>query len=155
MATLTDEQFKTFMEERKKDSEMEKAKQEKCPTCGARMARESRMRRFNEDLSDFIRSNRIAKLDSCIQCVRKHVARAMVYHDEITRASGSGMKDGTASINVPINHLKIIGHLGCAIEESDDYPELNALLTSAERAYRYEGLEPDWDKIAEIISITK
>ena len=52
----------------------------------------------------------------------------MIYYEELMTAQGSGTADGTASVSVMKNHLKILGHLGCAIEESEDFTELNALL---------------------------
>ena len=51
------------------------------------------------------------------------------------------------------NHLKILGHLGCAIEESEDFSELNELLIQTERNYRYEGLGPDWEKISDQLKV--
>ena len=68
-------------------------------------------------------------------------------------AQGSGTADGTASVSVMKNHLKILGHLGCAIEESEDYPELNTLLIETERNYRYEGLGPDCGKISDQLKV--
>ena len=64
----------------------------------------------------------------------------------------SGTSDGSASVSVMKNHLKILGHLGCAIEESEDFTELNDLLIQTERNYRYEGLGPDWEKILDFLS---
>ena len=107
------------------------------------------MRLFEDEIGRFLRENRFVKMDSCILCVQKHVSRAMIYYEELMTAQGSGTADGTASVSVMKNHLKILGHLGCAIEESEDYPELNAMLIETERNYRYEGLGPDWGKIME------
>lgn len=126
-----------------------------CPTCGARFERERMMHRFDYSITDFLRQNRVAKLDSCILCVEKHVSRAMIYFDELLTAKGSGTSTGTASVNIPMNHLKILGHLGCAIEESEDYTELNTYLIDAERDYRYEGISPDWSTISSLISDVK
>ena len=124
-----------------------------CPTCGNAQARVRMMRRFEDEIGHFLRENRFVKMDSCILCVQKHVSRAMVYHEELMTAQGSGTADGTASVSVMKNHLKILGHLGCAIEESEDYPELNALLIETERNYRYEGLGPDWGKISDQLKV--
>ena len=79
------------------------------------------MRRFEDEIGRFLRENRFVKMDSCILCVQKHVSRAMIYYEELMTAQGSGTADGTASVSVMKNHLKILGHLGCAIEESEDY----------------------------------
>lgn len=147
MAQMTDEQFEKFMAQRKAESD----KQAKCPTCGARVAREEKMRRFHHDILDYLRDNRMARLDSCIQCVEKHVSRAMTYAEELLTANGSGTANGTAAVNVEINYLKVLGHLGCAIEESEDYTTLHTALIEAERLYRYEGIAPDWKRIASLI----
>ena len=127
-------------------------KDNECPVCQARWKNERQMRRFNSEIIDFLNRNRMVKLDSCTICVKKHVARAMIYYEELLSASGSGTASGTAAVNVPMNHLKIIGHLGCAIEESEDFPELFELLLKSERDYRYEGICPDWETIAKKIS---
>ncbi len=66
----------------------------------------------------------------------------MIYYEELMTAQGSGTADGTASVSVMKNHLKILGHLGCAIEESEDYPELNAMLIETERKSRYAAQGP-------------
>jgi hypothetical protein len=135
----------------KKNQQLTQLRSTSCPVCGAKREREHQMRRFNDDILSFMRDVSIVSLDSCILCVQKHVARAMVYYEELLTARESGMTDGTASVNVKLNHLKILGHLGCAIEESTDYTELNQFLITQERAYRYEGISPDWVKIAELI----
>lgn len=147
MAVFTDEQYQKMMNERKKTQDAERQKKESCAACNARIDREKRMNRACEDILRIVRENRIVKLDSCMLCVKKHVARAMVYADELHYASGSGTADGTASVNIPMNVLKIIGHLGCAIEESEDFPEINAALVKAERQFRYEGVIPQWESI--------
>lgn len=125
-----------------------------CPVCGQHRENERRMRQFNLGILDFIRDQRIVKMDSCILCVKKHIGRAMVYYEEMLTADGSGKADGTASVNVPLNHLKVIGHLGCAVEESEDFAELHSELLRMERAYRYEGIAPDWNLIANLIDRT-
>ena len=122
-----------------------------CPVCGQHRENERRMRQYNMGIIDFIREQRIVKMDSCILCVKKHVGRAMVYYEEMLTAKDSGKEDGTASVNVPMNHLKVIGHLGCAVEESEDFAELHQELLQMERDYRYEGIAPDWVKLANMI----
>ena len=144
---------KEELEAKFKQQRAEREAAEKCPTCGARRNRESMMRRFEDEIGHFLRENRFVKMDSCILCVQKHVSRAMIYYEELMTAQGSGTADGTASVSVMKNHLKILGHLGCAIEESEDYPELNAMLIETERNYRYEGLGPDWGKISDQLKV--
>lgn len=124
---------------------------DRCPTCLARFKREDFMRHFYGEFAAFLRQNRSVKLDSCIFCVEKHVSRAMIYYDELLSAKESGMPDGTASVSIFKNHLKILGHLGCAIEESEEYEALNECLLQSERSYRYEGIEPDWNNIANLV----
>ena len=126
-----------------------------CPSCEARNNRESVMFEFHRDILSFLRANRQAKLDSCIKCVEKHVSRAMTYAAELLTANGSGMADGTARVNVYLDYLKVLGHLGCAIEESEDFTELHSELIKAERLYRYEGIEPDWSALSESIKMYK
>lgn len=127
---------------------LEQQRSSSCPVCGAKRERETHMRRFNDSIIDVLRNVTVASLDSCILCVQKHVSRAMVYYEEMLTATDSGTLDGTASVNVKMNHLKVLGHLGCAIEESTEYIDLNAMLIKHERAYRYEGISPDWPAIA-------
>lgn len=125
-----------------------------CPVCGKHRENERRMRQFNLGILDFIHDQRIVKMDSCILCVKKHVGRAMVYYEEMLTAKDSGKSDGTASVNVPLNHLKVIGHLGCAVEESEDFTELHQTLLQMERDYRYEGIAPDWVKLANMVELS-
>lgn len=119
-------------------------KQAKCPTCGAIRERLGRMERFEDEIVRWLRETNAAASDSCILCVEKHVSRALVLWEELLSATGSGAKDGRAAVNVYRNHIKIIGHLGNAYDESADFPELHELLKGAERNYRYEGIAPDW-----------
>ena len=151
MNAMTDKQFEQMMAERRQKQKDENEKKEKCSSCGARIDRERQMGRFNEDILRFIKNNRIAKLDSCIFCVKKHVGRAMIYADELLSAENSGTSNGTAAVNVPMNILKIIGHLGCAIEESEEFADIHAALIKAERQFRYEGITPDWQQICDLI----
>lgn len=127
---------------------LEQQRSEQCPVCGAHRQRVSTMDRFTSSFTELLHSVKLVALDSCILCVQKHVSRAMVYYEELLTANNSGTSDGTASVNVKINHLKILGHLGCAIEESEDYTDLHNMLIKHERAYRYEGISPDWQAIA-------
>jgi hypothetical protein len=75
----------------------------------------------------------------------------MEYYKEMLTANGSGTAEGTAAVNVKLNHLSVLGHLGCAIEESDEFADLQAAIIKEERNYRYEGVEPDWIYLAALI----
>lgn len=122
-------------------------KQAKCPTCGAIRERVRHMGRFEDEIVRWLRETNAAASDSCILCVEKHISRAMILWEELLSASGSGTKDGVAPVNVYRNHIKIIGHLGNAYDESADFPKLHQLLKEAERAYRYEGIAPNWNEL--------
>lgn len=122
-------------------------KQAKCPTCGAIRERLGRMERFEDEIVRWLRETNAAASDSCILCVEKHVSRALVLWEELLSATGSGTKEGEASVNVYRNHIKIIGHLGNAYDESADFVELHEMLKEAERNYRYEGIVPNWEVI--------
>lgn len=122
-----------------------------CPVCGAKRERERTMARFESDILDYLHRNRLVKRDSCILCVQKHIGRAMEYYKEMLTANGSGTAEGTAAVNVKLNHLSVLGHLGCAIEESDEFADLQAAIIKEERKYRYEGVEPDWIYLAALI----
>ena len=130
-------------------------KQAKCPTCGAIRERLGRMTRFEDEIVRWLRETNAAASDSCILCVEKHVSRALVLWEELLSATGSGAKDGSAAVNVYRNHIKIIGHLGNAYDESADFPELHELLKTAERSYRYEGIAPDWPALLAAMEAVK
>lgn len=122
----------------------EQRRRNACPTCGAIRERMRHMERFEDEIVRWLRETNAAASDSCILCVEKHVSRALVLWEELLSAAGSGAKDGSAAVNVYRNHIKIIGHLGNAYDESADFQELHELLKAAERNYRYEGIAPDW-----------
>lgn len=152
VSNITEEEFDKLMAERTAERE----KQAKCPVCGARREREGRMRHFEMDLLNYLRENRTIKRESCVLCVQKHVGRAKAYHKELMTAKNSGKTDGEAAVNIILNFLDVLGHLGCAIEECDEYPELQETITAQERQFRYEGVEPDWRAIAvEILAVEK
>lgn len=138
-------------EQKIKERQLQAEKTAKCPVCGARRERERTMSRFEHDILSFLRDNRLVKRDSCILCVQKHIGKAMQYYNEMLTAKDSGKADGTAAVNVKLNHLAIIGELGCAIDESDQYAELQTAILEQERQYRYEGIEPNWTYIASLI----
>lgn len=130
-------------------------KQAKCPTCGAIRERMGRMTRFEDEIVRWLRETNAAASDSCILCVEKHVSRALVLWEELLSVAGSGAKDGSAAVNVYRNHIKIIGHLGNAYDESADFPELHEQLKAAERNYRYEGIAPDWPALLAAMEAVK
>lgn len=130
-------------------------KQAKCPTCGAIRERVRRMGRFEDEIVRWLRETNAVASDSCILCVEKHVSRALVLWEELLSAAGSGAKDGSAAVNVYRNHIKIIGHLGNAYDESADFQELHELLKAAERNYRYEGIAPDWPALLALMGKIK
>ena len=151
---MTDAQVTEMREERTRrlsEREEQAKRTANCPVCGARRERERIMSRFEADIVNHLRSQRFIRLDSCIICVQKHIGTAMQYYAELLKAMDSGKADGTARVDVKRNHLKIIGELNCAIDESAEYTDLQTALISAERAYRYEGIEPDWGAITALI----
>ena len=117
-----------------------------CPICGARNKREQRITDFNFHIVEFLRENNITKRDSCIQCVEKHVGYARRLYFELLT-----LNDKTSG-SAELNHIDIIGELRAATEEASEYPELYEELLDAERGYRYEGKEPDWYTICEMIA---
>ena len=153
-SNITKEQAEKIMADHKQKQQkrIEQAeKTAKCPVCGARRERERVMSRFENDIVDFLRRERLIKRDSCILCIQKHIGRAREYYKEMLTAQGSGNVDGNAAVNVKLNHLSVLGHLGCAIEECDEFVDLQDALIIEERTYRYEGVEPDWHLLAELI----
>ena len=124
-------------------------KQNACPVCGAANRRTDYMRDFDFQIIEFLRSNNITKRDSCIACVEKHFGYAMqLFRESLT------LQDAPKG-SVELNHLEIIGELRAATEEASEYETLYFALLQAERDYRYEGLEPDWPKIAQMIAEVK
>ena len=131
-------------------------RQKSCPVCGALRERERFMRRYEDELSEFLRRNNEVKRDSCIYCVEKHVGKAMVLLDELLSNRPLHVEHGTteydARIKTELNHLGIIGNLQAATDEAEEWPELHDTLLAAEREYRYRGTMPDWEKISGLIA---
>ena len=153
-SNITKEQADKILEEYERnrfDREAQAKKTANCPVCGARRERERTMSKFENEIIDYLKRNRFVRFDSCIVCVQKHVGCAIQYYAEMLKASNSGMSDSTAKIDIKRNHLKVIGELGCAIDESTEYTELHTALIAEERKYRYEGIEPDWEYIIALI----
>ena len=131
----------------------------KCPVCGALRDRERFMRRYEDELSEFLRRNNEVKRDSCIYCVEKHVGKAMVLLDELLSNRPLHAEHGTAEydarIKTELNHIGILGNLQAATDEAEEWQELHDTLLSAEREYRYHGTVPDWEKISGLIKNVK
>lgn len=146
------ESDKTFsngtLEDVKKSFEQKK-KEEKCPVCGGVRKRLDFMCRVEDSLARFIRENDLAKRESCLFCVKKHVGKALALFRELEDFDIS--HEGKGKIHTLLNHLEIIGNLQAASDEAIQYKELWQFLLASERAYRYEGLAPDWEKIALLI----
>lgn len=120
-------------------------RQNACPVCGAAHQRSGFMRDFDLQIIEFLRENNITKRDSCIVCVEKHFGYARrLFMESLTLTS-------SAKGSIELNHIDIIGELRAATEEASEYAELYSALLNAEREYRYEGTEPDWQTIAELI----
>lgn len=151
LGNLPDEEALARMRERNQT----RKRIETCPTCGSTFRQIKTMFEFERVIGDWLRDNNAAPFDSCIRCVEKHVGRALVLWEEIFTAEGSGTADGDARVDVVKNHLKIIGHLGNAVDESVEYSELHQALKRAERQYRYCGQAPDWNELCELIAAVK
>jgi hypothetical protein len=141
LSNVTPEQFEAHK------AELEK--QRKCKHCGADRDAMMRMHAFGQSIIDFLRDARLVKRESCIQCVEKHVGKALVLHGELLRATDEN------NVNVGLNHLEIIGNLQAALDEAEAWPELWAAIDVAEREYRYKGVGPDWVKLAEKVNAVK
>lgn len=129
--------------------------QQKCPVCNASRERRYLMGNLEDQIITWLRDNNVTPFDSCILCVEKHVGRAVILWEELLSAKQSGTEDGTARVNIYKNHIKILGHLGNAYDESADYSELHDFLKIAERNYRYEGTAPDWPTLLALMEAVK
>ena len=72
---------------------------------------------------------------SCLECVEKHIGAAMVILSEIHAGY--------------TYHLRLIGHLHEAEEESQDWDSLFRLIRKARKRYQADNIVPDWDIIAQ------
>jgi len=123
--------------------------QRNCPTCGAERDQAMRMFSFEKNIIQHIRERRLVKHDSCIQCVEKHVGKALVLYRELLTATE------TNNVNVELNHLEIIGNLQTATDEAEEWPALHDAIDAAERCYRYKGISPGWEELAKQIRVAK
>ena len=74
---------------------------------------------------------------SCVECVEKHLGAAYVLLTE-TRDLPAGQAGGYAY------HLRAIGHLFEAEDESQEWPELHNAIRGARKAYQADGTMPDF-----------
>lgn len=135
---------------------LDKETSKRCPKCGHSTIGMSRMRSFENSISNFLltlNASGSSSLDAktCLMCIEKHIGDAMTLYKELITADGSGNNSGEASVNTYRNHLEIIGNLCEAYKESTDFIELHDLILISERNYRYEGIEPDWNRIMELM----
>jgi len=75
---------------------------------------------------------------SCITCVEKHLGAAYVL---LTEA-----REGYAY------HLRAVGHLFEAEDESQQWPELHAAIRQARKHYQAAEEMPDWNTLEEMVS---
>lgn len=144
MKQSTEEELKAAMATRKKRST--------CSECGASRNRSRMMGGFNNQIIEFLEDNNITKRDSCINCVEKHFGYARELYKELLTLKQSATQ---VRGSVELNHVEVIGELRAATAESSEYELLYQELLSSERNYRYEGIEPDWIKIAGLIEDVK
>ena len=77
----------------------------------------------------------------CLECVEKHIGAAMVILSEIHAGYAY--------------HLRLIGHLHEAEEESQEWESLFRLIRKARKRYQTKQVIPDWDIIAQELSNVK
>ena len=124
-------------------------KQRTCQTCGTDRKQMMYMHGFEQSIIQYLRDSRFVKRDSCIQCVEKHVGKALVLYKELLTASE------TNNVNAKLNHLEIIGNLQAATDEAEQWQELHDAIDTAEREYRYKGNGPNWGEISGMIQVAK
>ncbi|MCL2117842.1 MAG: hypothetical protein FWH27_05370 [Planctomycetaceae bacterium] len=82
-----------------------------------------------------------ASRPGCLECVEKHLGAAMVILSEIHAGYAW--------------HLRLIGHLHEAEEESQDWDALFRLIRKARKAYQTANIIPDWEIIAQELANVK
>ncbi|MCL2119700.1 MAG: hypothetical protein FWH27_14890, partial [Planctomycetaceae bacterium] len=82
-----------------------------------------------------------ASRPGCLKCVEKHIGAAMVILSEIHAGYAY--------------HLRLIGHLHEAEEESQDWDSLFRLIRAARKAYQTANIIPDWEIIAQELANVK
>lgn len=121
-----------------------------CKRCSEKYERTRPMSDYHRNFVEWLLDNRIVGYDSCIICVEKHIGTAMQAYKELIDAIGSGT-NGKATVTIELNHLTICGELELASKESYDFKDLHTALLDARRRYQYDGIEPDWHRLAELI----
>ncbi len=82
-----------------------------------------------------------ASRPSCLECVEKHLGAAMVLASEIHAGYAY--------------HLRFVGHLHEAEEESQEWPVLFELIRQSRKRYQTKNQMPDWDRIAQEVAAAK
>jgi len=77
----------------------------------------------------------------CLECVEKHIGAAMVILSEIHAGYAY--------------HLRLIGHLHEAEEESQEWDSLFRLIRKARKRYQTDNIVPGWDIIANELAYVK
>jgi len=77
----------------------------------------------------------------CLECVEKHIGAAMVILSEIHAGYSY--------------HLRLIGHLHEAEEESQEWDSLFRMIRKARKAYQTQQVIPDWETIARELANVK
>ena len=78
---------------------------------------------------------------SCLECVEKHIGAAMVILSEIHAGYAY--------------HLRFVGHLHEAEEESQQWPKLFELIRHARKEYQTKNRLPDWENLVQEIAAVK
>ena len=128
----------------------------RCSSCGHSQEASNFMRRANSEILNYLwmrDSSGSSPLDpkTCLMCIEKHIGDAMTLYKELITATESFSSSSEGRVQIYRNHLEIIGNLCEAYKESTDFIELHDLILVSERNYRYEGIEPDWNRIMELM----
>jgi hypothetical protein len=82
-----------------------------------------------------------ASRPGCLECVEKHLSAAMVILSEIHAGYAY--------------HLRLIGHLHEAEEESQEWDSLFRMIRKARKAYQTDNVIPAWEIIAQELANVK
>lgn len=128
----------------------------RCSSCGHSREASNFMRRADSEILHYLwikDSSGSSPLDpkTCLLCIEKHVGDAMTLYKELITATESYRSSSEGKVQLYRNHLEIIGNLCEAYKESQDFQELHDSILISERNYRYEGIEPDWNKIMDLM----
>jgi hypothetical protein len=88
---------------------------------------------------------------SCAACVEKHLGAAYVLLAEL-----NDLPDAR-HIEPPnlSRRLRAIGHLFEAEDESQEWPQLHAMVREARKAYQADGTMPDWEVLATSVATVR